>query len=67
MIFAPNVKGKKMTDDQTELPPNPSGERTRVDLAEYRRLYLGQLSVDANGIITIRRPTADAESKDNTQ
>jgi hypothetical protein len=62
MIFAQNVRGKKMTDDQTVLPPNPSGERTRVDTAVYREIPLGELSVDAQGRITIQRPSAKADA-----
>ena len=63
MIFAPNVRGKKMPND--DLPPNPTNERTRVDTAVYKEIPLGQLSVDANGKISIIRPTSKTDAQTN--
>jgi hypothetical protein len=34
---------------------DPSNERTRIDTAVYREIPLGELSVDAQGRITIQR------------
>jgi hypothetical protein len=36
---------------------DPQGERTRVDVAEYRKIHLGTLEVGTDGAITIRPPS----------
>jgi hypothetical protein len=48
--------------DQTEIIPDPSGERTRIDARTFKEIPLGTLSVDTDGAITIQRP-ADADAQ----
>jgi hypothetical protein len=45
-----------------DLPPDLHSERTRVDTAVYKEIPLGQLSVDANGIISIIRPPSKTDT-----
>ncbi|MGA2062570.1 MAG: hypothetical protein ABSG67_18975 [Thermoguttaceae bacterium] len=57
-----------MPNDLHDLPPDLHSERTRVDTAVYKEIPLGELSVDAQGRITIQRPAkpdARGEVKEN--